>query len=192
MSSAIAATFVASVIRASELPPSAAEIAFLGRSNVGKSSLLNALVGQKLAFVSSSPGRTQVLACFALQPRGTLVDCPGYGYAKVSKQLRSTWPAMIDDYLRTRESLRKALLLIDGEVGPTASDLHMLDWLRENDIPHAVVATKRDKVRPAQRVKRAREIATKCQLDPGEVTHVSIDDARSLAVLRDLVRAWLD
>jgi GTP-binding protein len=191
MSSALSATFVAAVVRADELPPSAAEIAFLGRSNVGKSSLLNALVGQKLAFVSSSPGRTQVLACFALVPHGTLVDCPGYGYAKVSKQQRRDWPAMIEDYLRSREALRKALLLVDGEVGPTASDLYMLDWLRENDVPHAVVATKRDKVRPSQRANRAKEIAAKCELEVGDVTHVSLDDARGLAGLRDLVRSWL-
>ena len=88
MSSAISAKFVVATVHAEELPSSPAEVAFLGRSNVGKSSLLNALIGEKLAFVSSTPGRTQVLACFQLQPRGTLVDCPGYGYAKVSKELR--------------------------------------------------------------------------------------------------------
>jgi GTP-binding protein len=191
MSSAISAKFVASVLHAEELPPSPAEIAFLGRSNVGKSSLLNALIGEKLAFVSSTPGRTQVLACFKLQPRGTLVDCPGYGYAKVSKVQRRTWLPMIEHYLTSREALVKALLLIDGEIGPTDSDLHMLAWLREHDVPHAVVATKRDKVRPSQRAKRAKEIATRCELDPGDVLHVSLDDMKALGSLRDLMRSWL-
>lgn len=185
------AKFLVAVVRAEELPESPAEVAFLGRSNVGKSSLLNALVGQKLAFVSSTPGRTQVLACFQLEPRGTLVDCPGYGYAKVSKELRREWPLMVEEYLLGREALVKALLLVDGEVGPTKSDLTMLAWLRENDVPHAVVATKRDKVRPSQRANRAKEIATKCELDPGDVLHVSVDDGKSLGVLRDLMRSWL-
>ena len=191
MSSAIQAKFVAAVVRAEELPESPAEIAFLGRSNVGKSSLLNALIGEKLAFVSSTPGRTQVLACFQLQPRGSLVDCPGYGYAKVSKEVRREWPAMIEDYLQTREALVKALLLIDGEIGPTASDLKMLAWLRDNDVPHAVIATKRDKVRPGQRANRAKVIAERCKVDPGDVVHVSIDDRSALAGLRDLIRSWL-
>ena len=187
----MSAKFLAAVVRFEELPETTAEIAFLGRSNVGKSSLLNALVGEKLAFVSSTPGRTQVLACFKLQPRGTLVDCPGYGYAKVSKELRREWPAMIEEYLLGREELVKALLLVDGEIGPTASDLTMLAWLRENDVPHAVIATKRDKVRPSQRANRAKEIATKCKVDPGDVVHVSLDDGKALGGLRDLMRSWL-
>ena len=191
MSSAIQAKFLVAVVRAEELPETPAEIAFLGRSNVGKSSLLNALIGEKLAFVSSTPGRTQVLACFQLQPRGTLVDCPGYGYAKVSKAVRGEWPAMIDEYLRTRDALVKALLLVDGEIGPTASDLLMLTWLRENDVPHAVIATKCDKVRPSQRANRAKEIAARCELDLGDVLHVSLEDDRSLTKLRELVRGWL-
>src|SRR5690606_5842515 len=124
------------------------EISVVGRSNVSKSSHINALANRKgLANVSKTPGRTQLLNCFALPDGTTIVDCPGYGYAKVSKAQRAQWGAMIERYLTGREQLRMVMVLVDGEVGPTKLDQSILEWLREEGLPHQVVATKHDKVK---------------------------------------------
>ena len=172
------------------LPETRAEVVFIGRSNVGKSSLLNAIGGKKtLAPVSQKPGRTQALGCFAIDQTGaTLVDCPGYGYAKVSKATRATWLPMLTSYLLGRENLAMAFLLVDGEIGPTASDLEMLEWLRESDVPHTVVATKDDKVKPSKRHKRVREFTTKCRLKLEDVVWVSADKGSGLGHLREAIR----
>ena len=192
MSRPLQLQFLATVVETSALPETRAEIAFLGRSNVGKSSLLNALAGKKLAAVSAMPGRTQVLACYGLENgKGTLLDCPGYGYAQVAKKKRQGWPEMLEHYLHHRENLAKALLLLDGEIGPTESDLYMLAWMRENDVPVALVATKRDKVKPSHRDKRMREVAKACAVDPGDVTWVSAEADFGLTNLREQIREWL-
>src|SRR5699024_10698883 len=155
--------FVTSADDLSRLPETRAEVAVVGRSNVGKSSLLNALAKRpKLAHVSKTPGRTQLLNCFALDDGTTVVDCPGYGYAAVSKQQRASWQHMIEGYLLGREELRRILVLIDGEVGPTKLDLVLLEWVRANDLPIALVATKHDKVKASRRDRRKREVAEGC------------------------------
>jgi GTP-binding protein len=192
MSRALQLKFVAAVPDVGQLPETSAEVAFLGRSNVGKSSLLNALAGQRLAQVSATPGRTQVLTCFQVERgRGTLVDCPGYGYAQVAKQQRQGWLPMLEGYLLGRENLVKAMLLVDGEIGPTESDLHMLSWLREHEVPIALVATKRDKVKPSQRERRRIDLAAACEVDIGDVFWVSAEADFGLSELRDQVRDWL-
>jgi GTP-binding protein len=192
MSRPLQLQFLATVVDVGALPATRAEVAFLGRSNVGKSSLLNALAGQKLAAVSAMPGRTQVLNCYGLERgQGTLLDCPGYGYAQVAKKQRAGWLPMLEGYLLGREELQKALLLLDGEIGPTESDLHMLSWLRDNDVPVALVATKRDKVKPSHRDKRMREVATACAVDLGDVTWVSAEADFGIVKLRELIREWL-
>ena len=192
--------FVRSATELEQLPPTAAEVAFLGRSNVGKSSLLNALGGRKaLAHVSKTPGRTQLLNVFALgaqrgddEPGPTLMDCPGYGYAATSKAVRQSWGPMIERYLVGREGLRMAMVLVDGEIGPTKLDLQMLDWLRSNGLPHTVIATKHDKVKSSRRDKRKRELAAACDLEPGDVVWVSAAKNVNIDRLRELVGLWLD
>jgi GTP-binding protein len=185
--------FILSAPDLDQLPATRAEIAFIGRSNVGKSSLLNAIAGRKkLALVSNTPGRTQLLNCFGLEGAdATVVDCPGYGYANVSKTQRASWQPMIERYLLEREHLEMILLLVDGEIGPTSSDLQMLDWLRVNGLPHSVIATKHDKVKASQREKRKRELAARCLLDPGDVVWVSAAKDTGIPRLRDLCRLWL-
>jgi GTP-binding protein len=192
MSRGLQLTFVAAVPDFGQLPASPAEVAFLGRSNVGKSSLLNALAGERLAKVSATPGRTQVLTGFRVEGGGaTLVDCPGYGYAQVSKAMRRAFVPLLEAYLLGRENLIRALLLLDGEIGPTDADLHMLAWLREHEVPAALVATKHDKVKPSQRDRRRREVAAACAVAAGEVFWVSAESGFGVPAIREQVRDWL-
>jgi GTP-binding protein len=192
MSAPLALTFLTSADTLEQLPSSAAEVAVAGRSNVGKSSLLNALAQRKgLAKTSSTPGRTRLLNCFALEGGGTLVDLPGYGYAKVSKTDRAAWRARTERYLLTRDPLVMVMLLVDGEIGPTSLDLEMLDWLRDHNLPVTVVATKHDKVKSSKRERRKRDVAEACGLERGEVVWVSATTGVNIPRLRDLVRGWL-
>jgi GTP-binding protein len=185
--------FVLSADSVDRLPDSPAEVAVVGRSNVGKSSLLNALGRRKgLAHVSKTPGRTQLLNCYTVDGTATMVDCPGYGYASVSKATRASWQGMIEGYLLDRGPLAMVIALVDGEVGPTKLDLQMLGWLRDHALPHTVVATKHDKVRSAHREKRKREVAAACDLERSDVVWVSATSGVGIDRLRDLVRLWLD
>jgi GTP-binding protein len=127
-------------------PPDFAEIAFAGRSNVGKSSLVNALTGRKtLAKVSDTPGRTQQLNFFNLGGLVYLVDMPGYGYAKVSKVLRDRWDGLIFNYLRGRPNLRAVFIMIDSRHGLKDSDLHLMGLLDKAAVPYRIILTKADK-----------------------------------------------
>ena len=200
MSPPLQLRFVRSATQLDQLPPSSAEVAFVGRSNVGKSSLLNALGGRKaLAHVSKTPGRTQLLNVFALGKERpddaagpTLMDCPGYGYAATPKSVRQSWGPMIERYLLGRDELRMIMVLVDGEVGPTKLDLQMLDWLRSHGLPHTVIATKHDKVKSAKRTKRRKDLAEACDLEPGDVVWVSAAKNVNIDRLRELVGMWLD
>ena len=133
--------------------PNAPEVAFLGRSNVGKSSLINALLGEKLAHVSSTPGRTRTINFIELrekpetfEPDLILADLPGYGYAKISKEISAEWPKFIEPYLSERESLRLCVCLVDANVPPQKSDGQLIDWLQHHDRDLLVVATKSDRL----------------------------------------------
>lgn len=184
--------FVMSADRLDRLPSSPAEVAVVGRSNVGKSSLLNALARRnKLAHVSKTPGRTQLLNLFELPDGTTVVDCPGYGYAAVSKSMRAGWQEMIEGYLTGREELVKIMVLVDGEVGPTKLDVQLLEWLRAEDLPFAVIATKHDKVKSSHREKRKKEVAEGCGLEKNQVVWVSAAKNVGIDRLADLVREWL-
>ena len=126
--------------------PDRFEIAFIGRSNVGKSSLINMLAGRKnLAKTSGKPGKTQLINHFLIDDSWYLVDLPGYGYAKTSKTNREAWAEMIDDYLVNRENLQIVFVLIDSRLEPQKIDLEFINWLGENGVPFALVFTKADK-----------------------------------------------
>jgi len=148
--------------RIDQLPPvtEVPEVALCGRSNVGKSSLMNALTGQKaLARVSHTPGRTRQLNFFDLGEGAlTLVDMPGYGYAQASKQVKEDWQGLMFDFLRGRPSLRRVLLLMDARVETKAADRAAIELLGEAAVAFQIVVTKADAVKPAQLEKRLAEV----------------------------------
>ena len=206
MSSPLQLTFVESASRARTLPESPVEVAFVGRSNVGKSSLINALANRKqLARVSNTPGRTQLINMFRLdegrsgdrgqrlpdEPLGTVVDLPGYGFAKAAKSVKGDWPAMIEGYLLERDELVMVFVLVDGAIGPTKLDTQMLEWLRFNGVAHTIVATKHDKVKSSKRATRVKEVAAGCLLDPGDVVWASATKGDGIDRIRSLVRMHL-
>jgi GTP-binding protein len=157
------AELLASCANAGQFPSEGLpEVAFLGRSNVGKSSLLNALVGRKqLARTSSTPGKTRLIHFFRVVAGGeelALVDLPGYGWAKVSRSERKSWGRLVEGYLDGREPLRLAILLQDLRRDFSEDETLLLDWLEERGVPWQVVITKSDKLKPMRRRKRLQEL----------------------------------
>src|SRR6516162_315706 len=149
----VTAHFMTSAAEARQFPaPTVPEIAFLGRSNVGKSSLINSLVASKVAKTSNTPGRTQTINFFDLRRPGKphaeliFVDLPGYGYARVPKELSTQWSQFIDPYLKSRTSLALCLSLVDVSVPPQQLDIQLLAWLRHHKRPCIVIATKADRI----------------------------------------------
>lgn len=135
-------------------PPDKPEYAFIGRSNVGKSSLINMLAGhKKLAKTSGRPGKTQLINHFLFEEHWYLVDLPGYGYAKVSKAKKADWGIMIENYLQQRNNLLCVFVLIDVRLDPQEADMEFMHWLGEKQLPFVMVFTKGDKLSPPKRDK---------------------------------------
>lgn len=135
------------------------EVAFVGRSNVGKSSLLNTLANNfKLAKVSSEPGKTRSINFYLVNNKFFMVDLPGYGFAKVSFKEQKRWRELIENYLKERDTLKGVFLLVDSRVGPTEKDRQMKDWLDFFGIPYVVVATKVDKLKSSEKQKLKKKI----------------------------------
>ncbi len=153
------AQFLLSATAEAQFPaPSAAEVAFLGRSNVGKSSLLNALVGARTARVSKTPGRTRAINFFLILDEGRrgrlmFADLPGYGYAKISKTISAAWAGFIEPYLAERETLALCVCLVDANVPPRPTDRQLLEWLRAERREFVVAATKIDRLSGNQRTR---------------------------------------
>lgn len=146
------------------------EVAFAGRSNVGKSSLLNALVRRKaFARVSKTPGRTREINFFAVNGRFVLADLPGYGYAKISKERKADWKPLIEGFLKRSANLRGIVLLLDIRREPSDDDKQMLDMLAALEVPTLVCVTKTDKLSKGAVAARVREIASGLALDPDQV-----------------------
>lgn len=185
--------FLLSAVDEAHFPAaSVPEIAFLGRSNVGKSSLLNALVGEKAAKVSSTPGRTRAINFFLLsdqkdRPKLVFSDLPGYGYAKISKSISAEWPKFIEPYLAERETLKLCICLIDSNIPPQQSDAKLIDWLRHVGREFLVVATKSDRLSGNERTKNLAAIRRGFDLD--EVVPVSAKTGTGLKDLWNRIEA---
>jgi GTP-binding protein len=171
------AQFLLSAMAAEQFPaPDVPEIAFLGRSNVGKSSLLNTLTGEKSAKVSSTPGRTRAINFFALMDTSqrrkmVFADLPGYGYAKISKSISAGWPAFIETYLSIRSTIKLCICLVDSNVPAQDSDRQLIDWLRAEERNLAVVATKIDRLSGNERTRNL--LALKKGLELDEILPIS-------------------
>jgi GTP-binding protein len=161
-------------------PPGAPEIAFAGRSNVGKSSLINALTNrQNLARTSNTPGRTQELIFFDLHGALTLVDMPGYGYAAVGKEKVASWGRLMRDYLRGRAPLMRAFVLVDGRHGLKDSDAETMTLLDKSAVSYAIVLTKRDEVRAADREARVEATLKALRAHPAAYPETFFTSART-------------
>lgn len=182
------AEFLLGVARREQLPGTGLpEVAVAGRSNVGKSSLLNALTGRRsLARISKTPGRTQELNFFRIGGRLLLVDLPGYGFAQAPKAKVEAWNRLIRDYLRGRPSLARVLVLIDARHGPKPADREILDLLGEAAVPWQIVLTKTDLPKPAELQRRLAEMQAFVQKHRGAHPLVLATSARTGAGIEEL------
>ena len=187
--------FTRSATSVRDLPDSVVELALVGRSNVGKSSLLNALSRRRdLARTSKTPGSTRAVNVFELDPVGSgrwIVDLPGYVFARSSHAERRTWQQLVEGYLTKRAALDSVLLLIDGEIGPTPLDLQTVEWLHHIGRPVRYVATKSDKVRSSKRPARRAAVAAALGVERGDVTWVSARTGAGVDVLQAQVHDLL-
>jgi GTP-binding protein len=190
------AEFLTAAARADDFPAAGApEVAFLGRSNVGKSSLLNRLVQRKaLARTSSTPGKTRLVHWYRIE-RGTgetwLVDLPGYGYAKVSKEQRRGWQRLVESYLEGRPTLRVAVLLQDLRRDVSDDETLLLDWLEQRRVPVLVALTKCDKLKPMRRAARVRELRGRLPLPAARVIVTSAEKGLGIPELTRAIDAHL-
>jgi len=161
------AEFVTSAVKPSQYPPAdMPEIAFAGRSNVGKSSLINTLVNRKrLVKTSTTPGRTQLVNFFSVNRAVAFVDLPGYGYARVPMPVKKTWGPMIETYLKGRENLKGVVLLMDIRRVPQQEEKTFIDWLNHYNIPPVLVLTKADKLSKSRQVQQRTGIAAALGVD---------------------------
>jgi GTP-binding protein len=195
LSAFLQARFLTSAATPRDFPPAAGpEVAFAGRSNVGKSSAINALTGRKrLAFFSKTPGRTQTINFFDLGERARLADLPGYGHASVPRSLRASWDALIGGYLSGRRSLAAVVMLTDARRPLTANDRHFLEWLRPVQAARLVLLSKADKLSRAERAKAL--AGTRAALDAtamtAEVMLFSSKNAEGVAEARALLEGWI-
>lgn len=164
------------------------EIAMAGKSNVGKSSLINSLArNSRLARTSSEPGKTRLINFYSVNQELLLVDLPGYGFAKASKNEKQKWGDMIEGYLERSENLRHVLQLVDIRHEPTADDIMMVNYLRHYSIPFTVVATKADKLSKAQRSRSIPVICRKLVVQPWEIIQYSSEDGTGRDRLLELI-----
>ncbi len=163
------------------------EIVFAGRSNVGKSSLINKLVNRKsLARVSSQPGKTATINFYNVVD-ARLVDLPGYGFAKVSRDEKARWSQLIDDYFAQGRDIKLAVLLVDSRHKPSADDMMMLDYLAETELPTLIVLTKVDKLKPTERKKRMESFPDELGVPADAFLPVSAETGEGIEELKDIL-----
>ena len=163
------------------------EIAFAGRSNVGKSTLINSLLNRKnIVKTSSTPGKTQLINFFKINDAFYFVDLPGYGFAKVPKSVSKKWQHLIEAYLQDRETLRRVVLIVDSRHNPTAQDRQLKEWLDYYQLPVLIVASKIDKLKHGQIQKQLKQIKLDLSLDKIPLSHSSFEKGRREEIWKNL------
>ena len=182
------AEFILSAASPWQFPvPSLPEIAFAGRSNVGKSTLINSLLNRKkLVKTSSTPGKTQLINFFKINDEFYFVDLPGYGFAKVPGSVRKQWQRLIEAYLQERETLRNVVLIVDSRHKPTAQDRQLKEWLDYYQRPVLIVASKIDKLKRGQIQKQLKQIKQDLSLDKTPLVHSSLEKGRREEIWKNL------
>lgn len=183
------AEFVTSAVKPDQYPPpDYPEVAFAGRSNVGKSSLINKLVNRRsLVKTSSTPGRTQLINFFLVNGNLSLVDLPGYGYAKVPAAVRKQWGPMVEAYIANRSNLKAVVLLMDIRRTPKAEEFNLMDWLQHHEIPMILVLTKADKLSRTQQGKQRQAAADVLGLEPDDFVLFSAKSGLGRPALWELI-----
>ena len=187
------AAFVTSAVKPSQYPsPSLPEIAFAGRSNVGKSSLINTLLGRKkLVKTSSTPGRTQTINFFLINESIFFADLPGYGYANVPVAVKKKWGPMVETYLTIRDGLRAVVVILDIRRSPNQADHDLFEWLAHYNIPKIVVLTKADKLKKGKQVLQRSRIAEELSVEPSSLIPFSASKGTGKQLLGKAVEAML-
>ncbi len=183
------ATYLKSVVDLKNLPRDRLpEVAFAGRSNVGKSSALNKLVNlKKLAKISSTPGKTRMINFFLVNKNLYFVDLPGYGYARAPKSMQKSWGKLVEDYLKERENLKGTVLLVDSRRGPMEPDLQLLEWLDYYGLSKLIVLTKKDKLSRSAVLENARKTCEVLKLDSGSLVLFSAKTGEG----KDKILNWI-
>ena len=163
------AKYLTSVVNAKDLLSDGTEFAFVGRSNVGKSSFINSLVGQKLARTSSEPGRTRMINYFLINNDFRFVDLPGYGFHKAGKQNEKMWESLMEDYLSSSKALKRVFMLVDIRHDPTQLDKQMLEYLTYSGLAFTIVATKADKIAKSKIPAYVANIAKVLKITPNNI-----------------------
>ncbi|MCJ7616916.1 MAG: ribosome biogenesis GTP-binding protein YihA/YsxC [Desulfobacterales bacterium] len=185
--------FITSAVKPSQYPPAVLpEIAFAGRSNVGKSSLINTLLNRKrLVKTSSTPGRTQLINFFLINEKFSFVDLPGYGYAKVPASVQKTWGPMIETYLTSRETLKGIVLIMDIRRMPGNYELDLMDWFYHYKIPAILILTKADKLSKTKQIKQHLSISKALSVDKKNLILFSIKSRQGKDDVWDAVEKLL-
>lgn len=170
-----------------------AEVSFVGRSNAGKSSLINALCEKtNLAYVSQVPGKTRTINVYEVKPYRWIVDLPGYGYAVGSKSEKAQLGPMIEGYLKSRENLRRVFVIVDAVAGPTKLDMMMIEWLRYYAYPLSIIVNKIDKVKPSQFDVRKKEIVDQVGGHAADIFWVSAKKNTGIAAVQKAIADLLN
>ena len=187
------AEFIKSAVKPSQYPPAdLPEIAFAGRSNVGKSSLINKLLNRRrLVKTSSTPGRTQLINFFSINEKFTFVDLPGFGYAKVPQHIRKTWGPMVETYLSSRKTLKGVVLIMDIRRIPREGERDLINWLNHYRLSSILVLTKIDKLSKTKQGKQRKEIAEALSLEDSDFILFSAKSGFGKEVLWPAIGALL-
>jgi GTP-binding protein len=185
----ISSEFVTSAVKPDQYPePEHPEVAFAGRSNVGKSSLINKLVNRRgLVKTSSTPGRTQLINFFLVNAGLSLVDLPGYGYAKVPAAVRKQWGPMVEAYIANRTNLKAVVLLMDIRRTPRAEEFNLMDWLHHHRIPMILVLTKADKLSKSQQNRQRKTAAEILGVDAGDLVLFSAKSGLGKSAIWEMI-----